>query len=176
MPTFAIDSVFKDDIAIMINAHLFAQIAMSSLTALREFTTKHQYRVPGSQGTRAWAKLEQSHKLQILNVLTEHYRAYQAAQGPDGSSFRSNLNRQLGHIKVKDWMLDADVATQASSPVSFPHWAKIHKLTQRQEQEYLAWMAKETTDKEAWEQELADKQGLYLYSHLFCMFFVLDIF
>ena len=160
---------------------MFVKIAMSSLNALRGFTAKHFYCVPGGADACEWAQLEHSHQLQILNVLAEYYRTYQEA-GPDGSSFTSNLKLQLGTIRVKDWMSDDDVAVLARAPPSLPHWAVIHKLTQNQEKQYKSWMAKETTDSEAWDQELEDRQGLQLYVFLLlililsCMFRVLDIF
>ena len=154
---------------------------MSSLNALRGFTTKNVYRVPGRSIDHGWAQLEHSHQLQIVNVLAEYYRTYQDA-GPYGSSFMPNLSRQLGYIKVKEWMRDEDVALVARAPPSLPHWAKIYKLTQNQENQYKSWMAKETTNSDAWKLELEEKKGpllhvfLLLIYILLCMFIVFNIF
>ena len=154
------------------------------MTALGGFVakTKHLYCIPGQVDEApgaTWMELERSHQLQIVTVLAEYYRTYQDA-GQDGSAFKSNLTSQLGSIKVKEWMFDNDVAVLARAPASFPSWALIHKLTLNQEKQYKSWMAKETTDNEAWERELEDHGGLQLYVFLLlililsCMFVCCD--
>jgi hypothetical protein len=154
---------------------------MSSLNALRGFTTRQVYSVPERGTDLGWVQLEHSHQLQIVNVLAEYYRTYQDA-GPDGSSFMRNLKNQLGNIKVRDWMLNADVALLARAPPNSKQWAKIYKITLNQESQYKSWMAKKTSNYKAWQQELEEKKGpllhvfLLLIYILLCMFIVFNIF
>ena len=143
---------------------------MSSLNALRGFTTKQVYSVPERGTELGWVELEHSHQLQIVNVLAEYYRTYQDA-GPDGSSFMQNLKNQLGPIKVRDWMFNEDVALLARAPTTSTQWAKIQKITQNQENQYKSWMAKETTDFAAWSQEFEENSGPHYYFYFYFYFY-----